>query len=204
MNDQCFLRFTTIEVIRHILAVESLRLSGMEGIQAKIQLILSRHLTFSPSGSPLVPGRQELPSKPVTEPNRPVFPSFNIDESALESLLQERSVSSGVEEYHAMTLSGGNGRGPPPPPLTLQPSAIPQSTTPAQNPPAQPSVNSPVTNPAKNPPADPSVPDGNVSALDQLQNAAPGASVTFPAKTEEHSTTEEHSFEVILTPSDTN
>jgi hypothetical protein len=125
--------------------VEGLRLSGMEGIQTKVQLILSRHLTFSPSCSPLVPGRQELPSKPVTEPNRPVFPSFNIDESALGSLLQERS-SSGVEEYHAMTLSGGNGGGPPPPPLTLQPSAIPPSTDPAQNPPTQPSVNSPVTN----------------------------------------------------------
>jgi hypothetical protein len=170
----------------------------MEGIQAKVQLILSRHLTFSPSGSPLVPGRQELPPKPVTEPNRPVFPSFNIDESALESLLQEQSVSSGVEEYHAMTLSGGNGRGPPPPPLTLQPSAIPPSTNLTQNPPTQPSVDSPVTNPAKSPPTNPSVPDGNVSALGQLQNAAPSASVTFQANTEEHS------FEVILTPSDTN
>lgn len=51
----------------------------------KVRLILRHHLKFSAS----VPGSQDVPSKPVADPNRPGFPVFKIDESAYESLLQE-------------------------------------------------------------------------------------------------------------------
>jgi hypothetical protein len=85
-------------------------------------------MKFSPSGSPLVSGHRELTPKPATEPNRTGVLDFTIDESALESLLQE--VSYGVQDYKAMTL-GAKGQTPAPadPPIPSLPSGtIPVST----------------------------------------------------------------------------
>jgi hypothetical protein len=162
-------------------------------------------LRFSPSVSPLVSGPQDVPSKPVTEPNRPVIPAFNIDidESAYKSLLQEQS-SSGAGDYLAMTLPVASGRDLPPHPVAppIQPSANPPVSDPAQNPPIQPLADPLVPDPAQNPPIQPLAdPNVNVPALGQPQNAindSPGSSATNVKKTEEHP------VEVTLTLSETN